>query len=41
MKKYESFDKFKQCFEGVPDLEELKKQNEGKRKKKIKKENSD
>ena len=38
MKKYESFDKFQNCFEGVGDLEEEKKKIEGKRKKKIGKE---
>lgn len=39
MKTLPSYEKFNSCFENVPDLEELQKQAESKRKKKISKNN--
>lgn len=39
MKNHSSYSKFKDCFEDVADLEELKNKEDNKRKKKISKDN--
>lgn len=41
MKKLPSFQKFETCFENIPDLAELREQNDLKRKKKINKTKED